>query len=108
MREDPQLGGQWKVLSLMALETNIMLGGQWGNILFGGQWKALSLVALEMNLMFGGQWGNILFGGQWKVPSLVALGMFNIWLPLEGEGKTFFFTSFHFLRHKVLLKLFFH
>ncbi len=31
-REDPQLGGQWKVPSLVALEMNLMLGGQWGSI----------------------------------------------------------------------------
>jgi hypothetical protein len=31
-------------------------------------------VALEMNLMLGGQWGSILLGGQWKVASLVAFG----------------------------------
>jgi hypothetical protein len=41
----------------------------------GGPWNVLCLVALEMNLMLKGQWGNILLGGQWKVPSLVALGM---------------------------------
>jgi len=54
-------------------------------------------MALEMNPMLGGQWGNILFGGQWKVPSLVAFRRINI-----------FFTSFHFLPHKILLKPFFH
>jgi hypothetical protein len=42
----PQLGGQWKVLSLVALEMNPMPGGQCGSILFDGQWKVLSLVAL--------------------------------------------------------------
>jgi len=64
----PQLGGQWKVLSLLALER------------FQAWW-------LFECSMFGGQWGNILFGGHWKVPNLVAFGMFHVWLPLEGEGK---------------------
>jgi hypothetical protein len=30
--------------------------------------------------------------GQWNVPSLVANGMFQVWWPMEGEGK----TPFHF------------
>jgi len=32
VKKDPQLGGQWKVPSLVALGKNPMLGGQWGNI----------------------------------------------------------------------------
>jgi hypothetical protein len=54
---------------------------------FSGPWNVPYLVALETNLMLRGQWGNILLGGQWKVPSLVAFGMFHVWLPLEAEGK---------------------
>jgi hypothetical protein len=32
-----ELGGQWKVLNLMALEMNLMLGNLWGSFLLGGQ-----------------------------------------------------------------------
>jgi hypothetical protein len=58
--------------------------------------------------MLKGKWETFLFGGQWKVPSLVPLGMFYVWLPLEGEGETLFFTSFYFSPQKILLKFVFH
>jgi hypothetical protein len=65
----------------------------------GGRWKVPSLMAFETNLMFKGQWGNILLSDQWKVLSLVIFGR---------KRKSIFFTSFDFLTHKILLKLFFH
>jgi len=46
----PQLGGQWKVPSLMAIEMKSMFGSQWGIILLGGQWKVPSLVPLECSM----------------------------------------------------------
>jgi hypothetical protein len=46
--EGSKLGGPCNVPCLVALEMNPMLGGQWGSILLGGQWKVLSLVALGM------------------------------------------------------------
>ncbi len=91
----PQLGGQWKVPSLVDLRMfhvwwsmgknltwwpmegfNVwwpldcsMFGGQWGNILFGGQWKVL------------------MFNGPWKVSSLMAYGR---------KRKNIIFTCFYF------------
>jgi hypothetical protein len=56
----------------------------------GGLWNVPCLLALEMNLIVGGQWGNILLSGQWKVPSLVAFGLFHARSILEGEEKTSF------------------
>ncbi len=89
--EGSKLGGPWNVPCLMAFG------------MFHAWWPLTwiqCLVALKMNLMLGGQWGSILFGGQWKVPSLVALGMFHAWVPLEGEGKTSFspLSTFYLIR----------
>jgi hypothetical protein len=53
--EGSKLDGFWNVPCLVALEMNLMLGGQWGSILLGGQWKVASLVA------FGGRRKNIIF-----------------------------------------------
>jgi hypothetical protein len=75
---------------------------------FSGPWNVPYLVALEMNLMLGGQWGNILLGGQWKVLRLVAFGMFHVWLPLEAEGETSFSPPSTFHPKKIYLNLFFH
>jgi hypothetical protein len=106
-------GGQLKIPSLVALG---MFHGWWPmeSSKLSGQLKVLSLVALEMNPMFGGQWGSILLGGQWKVPSLVAFGLFHVWFPLEGKGKTSFSppSTFHLMKFylnffPLILRIFF-
>jgi len=53
----------------------------------GGQWKVLCLVANEMFKAWWPMEGSTL-SGQWKVPCLVANGMLQTWWPMEGEGKT--------------------
>jgi hypothetical protein len=72
----------------------------------GGQWKVPNLVALEMNPMLECQWGGILLGGQWKVLSLVALEMSHVWLFLEGEGKALFSHPFTFHPIRFYLNIF--
>jgi hypothetical protein len=80
-------------------------GGKGGPQL-GGQWKVPSLVALDMNPMLRGQWGNILLSDQWKVPNLVAFGMSYDWLPLEVEREAFFSLPSTFYPIKFYLNLF--
>ncbi len=77
------------MIEIRTFKEKEKVGGE-GRPQIGGQWKVPSLVALEMNPMLEGQWGSILFSDQWKVPSLVALGMFYVWLPLEVKEETFF------------------
>jgi hypothetical protein len=43
-------------------------------------------------------------GGEYKVPSLVANGRFQVWWPMEGEGKTPFHL-FPLSPQQILLKL---
>ncbi len=60
----------------------------------GGQWKVIGLVANGRFLAWWLMEGSKL-GGQWNVPSLVANGMFQAWWPMEGEGEIPFHL-FHF------------